>query len=189
MSECTVADVARLLDRSVEWRWRGLQSAISHGERERAQLLEEKARQLEELAEAVRAHEWKLEIDSPPLSPAEHDELQSTFDRVVAERDRDELAERARRARWVEEPRGARWVEAALEAEAETVRAAPVGLRNATLSRSAWSLSRLACDGTLTEGQLLETLVPAAIATGLSSRESHACIRAALRRRCRGAAA
>jgi hypothetical protein len=175
-------DVAEMLDRSAQLHWRGFQHAISDGDRERADVLEQRARLYEELAELCRAHAWK-----PPTIPAltaeERAELGRMFDRLLADPVCDELAERARRAN-SDEPRGPRYALAALEREAEIVRAAALGIRNETLSRSAWSLARLVCDGTINDGDVFEALVPAATSTGLGAREAHGCIRAALRRRC-----
>jgi hypothetical protein len=56
------------------------------------------------------------------------------------------------------------------------------------LSRAAWHLSRFVCDGELTEGEVLDALVPAATSAGLPLREAQWCVRAALRRRCGRAA-
>lgn len=145
------------------------------------------ADQLDDLTDLIAANAWRPTVHLPRLSPAERAKLQIIFDCVTAERRRGEIAKEARRARRAEEPRSARWVDAALEAEADIVRAASVGLRNDTLARSAWSLARFTCDGTLTEGEVLEVLVPASLSTGLGLREIHACIRAALRKRCAAA--
>jgi hypothetical protein len=176
---------ARLLDRSAALQWRGYQFALVHVERERAHLLEDRARQLEELAEAVRVHAWEPKITPSGLSPAERAELQLILaDRMVAARSREKLAASARQARHADEPHGARYVQIALEREAAAVAAAPVGVRNETLSRSAWSLARFVCDGLVHGGEVLDALVPAARAAGLPGREAHACVRAALRRRC-----
>jgi hypothetical protein len=177
-------DIARLLDRSAETHWLGYQHALVHAQTERAELLEQRARRYEELAELCRAYAWKPKVaDALPTSTAEERaEVGRILGQLIADRGPDELAERARHHD--NRKRGPRYAPAALEREAETVRAAAPGVRNETLSRSAWSLARLVCDGLISGGDVLDALIPAARAAGLSSREAHMCVRAALRRRC-----
>jgi hypothetical protein len=177
-------DIAKMLDRSAQFHWSGFQHALLHGERERADVLEQRARLYEELAELCRAHAWKPSA-LPTLTADERAELNLIFvDLVSASRAREKLAESARQARRADEPHGARYAEVALEREAAAVADAPVGVRNETLSHSAWSLARLACEGLIGPGAVLDALIPAAQAAGLSGREARATVRGALRRRC-----
>jgi hypothetical protein len=185
VSSVTDDAVAPRLRARAQRRWLEFQLAHLRGDHDFADLLERRARALEERADVLDAQAWQPKVEVPPLLPGERAELAWLLDRRLAERARDELAEQARRARGVEEsPHGPAWVQAALDREAETVAAAPVGMRNEILSRSAWTLARLACDGEVTEGQILDALIPAARACGLPGREAHAVVRAALRRRC-----
>jgi hypothetical protein len=178
-------DIAELLDRSAQLHWRGFQHAISHGDRERADVLEQRARLYEELAELCRAHAWTPSA-LPTLTADERAELNLIFvDLVAASRAREKLAESARQARHADEPHGAQYAQVALEREGAAVADAPVGLRNNQLSRSAWAVARFTCDGLLSDGDVLEVLVPAATGTGLPAAEARSCVRAALRRRCR----
>lgn len=72
-----------------------------------------------------------------------------------------------------------RYVAAALDREAEAVRTAGKGARNATLSRAAFSLGRLDIGGDV----VMQTLAAAAMQAGLSKEEARATIRAALKAR------
>jgi hypothetical protein len=65
-----------------------------------------------------------------------------------------------------------RYVRVALEAEAETVAAAPEGSRNVTLSRSAFSLGTLAGTGALDPDVVIDSLYSAALQAGLPKHEA-----------------
>jgi hypothetical protein len=137
-------------------------------------------------ARIAEAQAWQPAVKLPKLSAEERAELGRIFDnRMAAMRARENLAKSARRVRPTDPLRGTKYAQAALGREAAAVAEAPVGLRNDQLSRSAWAVARFTCEGLLTDGDVLEVLVPAAIETGLPAPEARCCVRAALRRRCR----
>jgi putative DNA primase/helicase len=72
---------------------------------------------------------------------------------------------------------GSGYVAAALQRAAATVTTAPEGERNATLNREAYSLARLT---ELTDGEIINALLPAAVAAGLPERESHATLKSGI---------
>jgi hypothetical protein len=65
---------------------------------------------------------------------------------------------------------------AALRNSAQRIAAAPVGTRNATLNAEAYSIARLVAAGGLDAQQAVDALAVAAIAVGLSSRETVATL-------------
>jgi CBS domain-containing protein len=178
----------RLRDRADRW-WDEHQLAHLRGDHERAEDLERYARRLEERADLREAMAWQPKIDVAPLTPAERARLREIFAELIEERARWNAAVRARRARTADRPRSPAFYETALRLEADLVRAAPVGNRDNQLAASAWSLAKYYCEGSITEGDILEALIPAALATGLGSRQAHVTVRGVLRRRCGGAAA
>lgn len=68
----------------------------------------------------------------------------------------------------------------ALEAEAAKVRAAPEGVRNDTLNRSAFKVGQLVASGQVAEAEAQEAMLSAALAAGLQSSEAEATIRSGL---------
>ncbi len=173
--------VAELLDGCAALRWNGYQHALSHGERERAEVLEQKARELEGLADEVRAYAWQPEVTVAPLSPAERDELDLIFvDLVDATRARETLAESARQARHADEPRGARYAEVALDGECQRVTDTPAGNRNNVLASASFKVGQLLCE----DDDAYERLLDAALTAGLSEREARPTIRSGLRAGC-----
>lgn len=128
--------------------------------------------------ECLKGWQPKVPIDSPKISA-------SDIDRAVAKLDTaDKRAARAR-LRIPLRGRSPRYGLAALEDEARVVAAAPAGLRNETLNRSAWSLARLVIDGSLDCDDVEDVLVQAGIDAGLDPREARTTVCGALRRRLR----
>jgi hypothetical protein len=72
------------------------------------------------------------------------------------------------------------YAQAALNAEADNVRTATEGRRNATLNQSAFSLGQLVAGGELTEVAVVAALTDAAADAGLEPGEIHATIRSGL---------
>jgi hypothetical protein len=70
---------------------------------------------------------------------------------------------------------------AALAREAETVATTPKGERNDVLNKAAFSLGQLVASGHLTEAEVTERLLDAALAAGLSEREAIHTIASGLR--------
>ena len=82
---------------------------------------------------------------------------------------------------WLGNDRRARaYAEGALRRAIEAVATAAPGTRNAALNASAFSLSRLAADGSLTAGEIAYALASAATAAGLDGGEVIATLRSAL---------
>jgi len=73
-----------------------------------------------------------------------------------------------------------RYARAALAREADRVRAAQPGGRNATLNAAAFALGTLVGAGTLTDADVHAALLPAAAAAGLAEREARATIASGL---------
>jgi hypothetical protein len=67
---------------------------------------------------------------------------------------------------------GDAYARAALDGELDRVRAAPVGSRNETLCRAAFSLGQLVASGTLARDHAIGALLDAAHASGLGETES-----------------
>jgi hypothetical protein len=92
-------------------------------------------------------------------------------------------AERSATGQQMRHPR--RYALAALRGEADRVRQAPAGRRNATLNYAAWRLATHLRDGTLTEHEIRDALALAAAACGLTNddgaRTVHTTITSALR--------
>lgn len=78
-------------------------------------------------------------------------------------------------------PDASAWARAAQIMEADMVRRAPNGQRNATLNRSAFSLGQIAGAGLLDGYSVTESLVDAAVNAGLGEREARRTIASGLR--------
>jgi hypothetical protein len=72
------------------------------------------------------------------------------------------------------------WAHAALEREASEVAHAPVGARNHTLNRSAFSLGQIVGTGIMQREMVESVLTASAVAAGLSEKEAHATIASGL---------
>lgn len=84
------------------------------------------------------------------------------------------------RLRHTAPPPGAEYAEAALDAEADNVRTAPEGARNATLNRAAFNLGTLVGAGLLAEDRVRELLTEAARVAGLEPGETARAITSGL---------
>ncbi len=73
------------------------------------------------------------------------------------------------------------FIDARLQAEAMAVRFAQTGARNDRLNLAAWRLGKLAAAGRLTESEIANALLPAALGAGLGEREAAATIASGLR--------
>src|SRR5436190_1578594 len=75
---------------------------------------------------------------------------------------------------------GSAWARSALESEAQIVREAAVGSRNATLNRAAFNLGQIVAGGELDQHTVEAELMNAALAVGLTERESEATVASGL---------
>jgi hypothetical protein len=73
------------------------------------------------------------------------------------------------------------WARAALDGEAARVRGAPVGTRNHTLNRAAFRLGQVVGAGALESDHVEQVLTNAAVAVGLTARETAMTIASGLR--------
>jgi hypothetical protein len=178
--ECEHASryLVRLLEGCADRDWRAYQFALIHGRPESADVLEQRARRYEELAELAHAHAWRLSVPAlPTLTAKERKKLH----RLLAKRPKPIL--RIVERRRANGRKGREYALAALEGEAKAVAAAPVGLRNYELNRSAWTLARPELDGLLLVDEIERVLVAAGRDAGLSEREARCVVRGAFRRR------
>lgn len=76
---------------------------------------------------------------------------------------------------------GSAWARKALEREAESVRAAPEGMRNTTLNTAAFNLGQIVAGQGLADAEVEAVLLQAATASGLPESESRATIRSGMR--------
>jgi hypothetical protein len=170
--------LARLLGGCADRDWRAYQVALIHGRPERADALEQRARRYEELAELAHAYAWRPSVPAPP--PLTAKELKK-FHRLLAKKPKPTLQIVERRR--ADGKKGRDYALAALEGEAKAVAAAPEGLRNYELNRSAWTLARPELDGLLLVDEIERVLVAAGQDAGLSEREARCVVRGAFRRR------
>ena len=172
----------RLRDHAHAIRWGGYQRALSRGDRERAEVLERRARALEDRADVLDAKAWRPVVKLARLSPDDRIKLGNVLDaqRVEAER-----AARLQRHRAIGPPAGdrrrARYVEAVLAGECARVADTAPGSRNNTLASASFKCGQVVCD--TDDG--FERLLEAALAAGLSEREARPVIRSGLRAGCR----
>jgi hypothetical protein len=176
--EHVARSLARLLGACADRDWRAYQFALIHGRPESADVLEQRARRYEELAEHAYAHGWTPSVEAPPPHTAKE---RTQLNRLLAKMPGPTLQIVQRRRG--DGKKGREYALAALEGEAKAVASAPEGLRNYTLNASAWTLARPELNGLLLVDEIERVLVAAGQDAGLSEREARACVRGALRRR------
>jgi hypothetical protein len=183
-------NIARLLDRAAETHWRGYQLALLHGDPERALVLEGRARRYEEMRDLCHAYMWQPKVRPARLSSAERAELH----RLVYARRSQQRPEKRRSFSVVhhgahhgagDECTNVHFTKAygweVLCAECRRVADTPAGNRNNVLASASFKVGQRVGADLLDHDTAYGNLLGAALACGLSERESRPVIRSGLR--------
>jgi hypothetical protein len=165
--------LAQLLDQAAQTHWYGYQRALQHANPERAHVLEERARRYEEMRDLCHAYMWQPKVRPRRLSVSERDELNAIFYRLTHKPE-------PQPRRIARTPSG-NYGHAALYDECRLLATTPVGNRNNATASASFKIGRVVGAGLLDHDEAYSNLLGAAIACGLSERESRPVIRSGLR--------